>query len=51
MFDGWNLVTYFDVMNLLGRENIWDYSYSDDGTRERILQYQTFPVGGVTVEF
>jgi hypothetical protein len=51
MFNGWNLVTYLDVMNLLGRDNIWDYSYADDGTREKVLQYQTFPVGGVTLEF
>jgi hypothetical protein len=51
MFNGWNLVTYFDIMNVYSRDNIWDYSYNDDGTREDILQYKVFPVGGVTVEF
>lgn len=51
MFDGWNLVTYIDVMNVYGRENVWDYSYNSDGSKQKILQYQVFPVGGVTVEF
>jgi len=51
MFNGWNLVTYLDIMNIYGRDNIWGYLYNDDGSKERVLQYQVFPVGGVTVEF
>lgn len=51
MFNGWNMVTYFDIMNLYGRDNIWIYQYNSDGTRENIYQFQTFPVGGITIEF
>ena len=51
IFDTWNLVIFFDIVNIYNRENVWDYNYNDDGTRERVLQYQTLPVGGVSVEF
>jgi hypothetical protein len=51
MFNGWNLVTYLDIMNVYSRDNIWSYQYYSDGTTEPILQYKVFPVGGVTVEF
>ncbi|MBN1995911.1 TonB-dependent receptor [candidate division KSB1 bacterium] len=51
MFNGWNLVTFFDIMNIYGRDNIWGYSYNDDGTYDTVYQYSLFPVGGVTVEF
>jgi hypothetical protein len=51
MFNGWNLVAFLDVMNVYGRDNIWNYTYNSDGTREKVLQFQVFPVGGVTVEF
>ena len=51
IFDTWNLVIFFDVVNILNHENVWDYNYNDDGTREKVLQYNTLPVGGVSVEF
>ena len=51
MMKGWNLVTYLDIMNVYARDNIWMYSYNSDGTKEDILQFQVFPVGGVTIEF
>jgi len=50
-FDSWNFVLYFDVSNIYNQPNIWEYQYNDDGTRERILQYQTMPVGGFIIEF
>jgi hypothetical protein len=50
-FKNWNMVTYFDMINILNRDNIWDYSYNEDGTRDKILQYKVLPVGGVTIEF
>ena len=46
-----NIVTYVDIMNIYDRNNIWDYAYSSDGTREEVWQYKTVPVGGVTLEF
>ncbi len=51
MFKGWNMVAFFDIMNVYGRDNIWRYSYNDDGTKEKVLQFQIFPVGGITIEF
>jgi hypothetical protein len=45
------MVTYIDIANVLNTPNIWEYQYNDDGTREDILQYETFPVIGVTLEF
>lgn len=51
MFNSWNLVMYWDIINLYGRSNIWNYSYNDDGTKEEVLQYKVFPAGGVIVEF
>ena len=51
MFKNWNMVTYFDIMNIYGRDNLWSYRYNGDGTREEILQWQVFPVGGITIEF
>ncbi len=51
MFSGWNMVLYFDVINIYGRDNIWMYSYQEDGTKKDILQFQVFPVGGMTIEF
>ncbi|MGD9487370.1 MAG: TonB-dependent receptor [Calditrichaceae bacterium] len=51
IFNSWNLVVFFDIMNIYGRDNIWSYQYNDDGTRERVLQYETLPIGGVSIEF
>jgi hypothetical protein len=51
MFNGWNLVTFIDVMNVYMRDNIWMYVYEDDGTTDKVLQFQTLPVGGFAVEF
>ena len=50
LFNGWNMVTYFDFINVYGRNNIWGYSYYDDGTKENIYQWKVFPVGGITIE-
>jgi hypothetical protein len=50
-FNKWNIVTYFDIMNVYNRDNIWDYSYRDDGKIKKILQGKTMPVGGVAFEF
>ena len=51
MFDGWNIITFFDLMNVYGRDNIWEYSYKDNGSVEEILQWKVFPVGGMAIEF
>ena len=46
-----NLVAFWDIMNVFDRDNPWDYVYKDDGTKEIALQFKTFPVGGITLEF
>jgi hypothetical protein len=50
-FNHWNLVTYFDIMNVYGQDNIWDYSRNDFGEVDKELQWQVFPVGGLVIEF
>jgi hypothetical protein len=50
-FDNWSFVIFFDIVNIYNRDNIWSYQYNDDGTVEDVLQFQTLPVVGVTVEF
>lgn len=51
IFNSWNLVVFFDLVNIYNRDNIWSYQYNDDGSRDNILQYKTLPVGGVSLEF
>jgi len=50
-FRNWSLVVYFDIMNVYGRDNIWDYSRDEYGKIENINQFSTFPVGGFNIEF
>ena len=46
-----NLVSYVDVMNIFNHDNIWDFAYNPDGTKEDVWQYKTMPIGGVRLEF
>jgi hypothetical protein len=46
-----NLVAFWDIMNVFNRDNPWGWQYFDDGTREVVWQYKTFPVGGLVLEF
>ncbi|MBN1781799.1 TonB-dependent receptor [bacterium] len=51
MFNGWNIVTYIDIMNVYNQKNIWDYTYRSNGNVETWDQFYFLPVGGITVEF
>ena len=51
MFNGWNIVAYFDMMNVYNRKNVWLYWYKSDGTIENVDQFHFVPIGGITVEF
>lgn len=51
IFKNVNLVTYIDIMNIYDRNNIWDYAYSEEGTKSEVWQFKTMPVGGFTLEF
>ncbi|UCD38326.1 MAG: TonB-dependent receptor, partial [Fidelibacterota bacterium] len=46
-----NLVAFWDIMNVFNRDNPWGWQYYDDGTRDMVWQYKTFPVGGLVLEF
>ena len=50
-FEKLNLVAYWDIMNVFNRDNPWDYVYNEDGTTDLALQFKTFPIGGITLEF
>ncbi len=50
-FQNWNFSIFFDVVNVYNRDNIWSFQYNDDGTIDRVLQFNTLPVGGVTIGF
>ncbi len=50
-FGNWNMIVYLDIMNIYNRHNIWEYQYNDDGSREKILQFEVFPVAGLSLEF
>lgn len=41
-----SLTAFIDIQNIFNTDNIWDYRYNADGTRDTILQYKVFPVGG-----
>jgi hypothetical protein len=51
IFDRWNMVLFFDLVNIYNRDNIWSYQYNDDGTIDEVLHYNTLPVGGISLEF
>lgn len=46
-----NLVAFWDIMNVLNRDNPWEYVYKENGTKTTALQFKTFPIGGITLEF
>jgi hypothetical protein len=50
-FKNAHLTSYLNIQNLFNRDNVWEYSYASDGSVEKILQYQTMPVGGFILEF
>ena len=50
-FEKMNLVAFWDIMNVFNKDNPWDYVYNEDGTKDIALQFKTFPIGGITIEF
>ncbi|HDR04536.1 MAG TPA: TonB-dependent receptor [Candidatus Marinimicrobia bacterium] len=46
-----HLISYFNIQNILNRDNIWDYTYAEDGTVGEILQFKPVPMGGFILEF
>ncbi|MFQ6617874.1 MAG: hypothetical protein ACE5QV_04215, partial [Fidelibacterota bacterium] len=51
IFSKMNLLAYLDLQNVYDRDNIWEYTYNEDGTKDKIYQYKIMPVGGFTLEF
>ncbi|MFC1509417.1 TonB-dependent receptor plug domain-containing protein, partial [Candidatus Omnitrophota bacterium] len=50
-FKNWSLIVYFDIMNIYGRDNVWDFSRDEYGEVETVNQFQTMPIGGFNIEF
>ena len=46
-----NLVVFWDIINILNRENPFEYVYLEDGSKIMGLQYTTMPIGGMILEF
>lgn len=50
IFEKINLVVFLDIQNIYNRDNVWTYSYTQDGKKETVYQYKLFPVGGFSLE-
>lgn len=50
-YDNWSFVIFFDIVNIYNQDNVWSFQYNDDGTIDKVLQFNTLPVAGVTIEF
>ena len=51
-FGGWKLGTFFELLNTYNRQNLLDYSYSENYTeREDVNQLPIIPYLGITAEF
>ncbi len=50
-FRGHSLTFYLEVQNVLDHQNIFEYSYADDGEIDEVEQFRFFFVGGVKYEF
>ena len=46
-----NMVTFWDFINILDKNNPWEYMYLDDGRRKMAWQFRTMPIGGIIIEF
>jgi hypothetical protein len=46
-----NLLTYFEVENVLNTKNLWGYNYNENGSVTNIYQFGRMIIGGVVVEF
>lgn len=50
-FNGWNMVVFLSVQNLMNTENIAFYQYNSDGTVDNVYQFAFLPVVGLEIEF
>ncbi|MCJ7802210.1 MAG: carboxypeptidase-like regulatory domain-containing protein [Candidatus Marinimicrobia bacterium] len=45
-----NIVFYIDFLNIFNRDNIFDYLYNSNGTKNTVWHLQTLPLFGITLE-
>jgi outer membrane receptor protein involved in Fe transport len=50
-FGKWSLFTFFEVDNVLDKENLWGIIYNKDGTQTKVNQLRRMIIGGFIVEF
>jgi hypothetical protein len=49
---GWSMSWYFEVQNVLNRENVWMYLYNDGNPeRETVAGFGFYPMAGLFIEF
>ncbi len=52
MLKKWSLSWYFEVQNVLNRENVWMYLYNDGNPkRETVAGFGFYPMAGLFIEF
>ncbi|MBM3315252.1 TonB-dependent receptor [candidate division WOR-3 bacterium] len=52
LFPRWGLSWYFEIQNVLGRKNIWQYAWvNGDPQRQTAYQFGFWPVGGLVIQF
>jgi hypothetical protein len=52
IFRRWSLSWYAEVQNVLGRRNVWQYSWTNgDPERQTAYQFGFWPMGGMVIEF
>ena len=49
-YDKLNLVLYLNFINIFNRNNVLDWIYSQNGTKETVWHFKTLPIGGITIE-
>jgi len=50
-FEEVNMVAFWDFINILDKNNPWEYMYLDDGRKKMAWQFKTMPIGGIIIEF
>jgi len=45
-----NIVIYINFINIFNRDNVLNWVYNSNGTKETVLHFKTLPIGGVTIE-
>ena len=45
-----NIVMYINFINIFNRDNVLNWVYNSNGTKETVWHFKTLPIGGITIE-